>query len=71
MANDDNEDRGLDALRRSEQPDEKRAAREALEEGRTVGEGMTSPDSTQVPLSAETGKPDPRARSGERNASNR
>lgn len=25
---------------------------------RTIGKGMTSPDSTQVPLKAETGEPD-------------
>jgi hypothetical protein len=25
---------------------------------RVIGEGMTSPDSTQVPLKAETGEPD-------------
>lgn len=35
---------------------EKRAGRDE-----PLGRGMTSPDSTQVPLSAETGEPDPRA----------
>lgn len=30
-------------------------------EGRTIGRGMTSPDSTQVPLRADTGEPDEEA----------
>ncbi len=38
---------------------EKRAGRD-----KPFGRGMTSPDSTQVPLSAETGEPDERARGG-------
>jgi len=37
-------------------------AQTSSREGRTVGRGMTSPDSTQAVLSAETGEPDPRAR---------
>jgi hypothetical protein len=40
-------------------------ARKDLAEGNYVGKGMTSPDSTQVPLSAETGEPDERAISGD------
>jgi hypothetical protein len=43
-------------------------ARKDLADGNYVGKGMTSPDSTQVPLSAETGEPDERAIRGDRNA---
>lgn len=32
--------------------------RETGDRKRTLGKGMTSPDSTQVPLKAETGEPD-------------
>ena len=31
---------------------------ESSKEKRVIGKGMTSPDSTQVPLKAETGEPD-------------
>lgn len=33
-------------------------SREEGERKRTIGKGMTSPDSTQVPLKAENGEPD-------------
>lgn len=45
---------------------EKRAGRDE-----PLGRGMTSPDSTQVPLSAETGEPDERAIRGNRDQSGR
>lgn len=42
---------------------EKRAGRDE-----PLGRGMSSPDSTQVPLSAETGEPDERAVRGDESA---
>jgi hypothetical protein len=63
--NDDRE-RDEDVIRRSEDEDVRREARERRELGETIGRGMTSPDSTEIPLSAETGEPDERAR-GDRN----
>ena len=49
---------------------DKKSLDERLEEaekkhGGPLGRGMTSPDSTQVPLSAETGEPDERAIRGD------
>jgi hypothetical protein len=54
--------RDEDVIRRSEDEDVRREAWERRELGETIGRGMTSPDSTEVPLSAETGEPDERAR---------
>jgi hypothetical protein len=54
--------RDEDVIRRSEDEDVRREARERRELGETIGRGMTTPDSTEVPLSAETGEPDERAR---------
>ena len=49
MANDrDNPDAKTDDVRDPSDPAHKRV----------IGKGMTSPDSTQVPLKAETGEPD-------------
>ncbi len=59
----DNRDRSKDSPRSDDASME--AARKDLAEGRYVGKGMTSPDSTQVPLSAETGEPDERAIRGD------
>ena len=61
MADQDSDDRALDALRRADDSEVRRAAQQARESGVTIGRGMTSPDSTEVPLSAETGEPDERA----------
>jgi hypothetical protein len=61
----DNRDRDQQA--RSDD-DSMERARKDLAEGKYVGKGMTSPDSTQVPLSAETGEPDERAIRGDRSA---
>jgi hypothetical protein len=58
--------RDEDVISRSEDKDVRRKARERRELGETIGRGMTSPDSTEIPLSAETGEPDERAR-GDRN----
>ena len=58
---DRDEQRERDVVNRSEDPQVRREARERLELGETIGSGMHSPDSTQVPLSAETGEPDERA----------
>jgi hypothetical protein len=58
---DKDEQRERDLVNRSEDPQVRRAARERLERGATIGSGMSSPDSTQGPLSAETGEPDERA----------
>jgi hypothetical protein len=38
--------------------DESNASDSSSKEKRVIGKGMTSPDSTQVPLKAETGEPD-------------
>lgn len=51
MGNDrDNQDRKDQA--------DKSASSSSSKEKRVIGKGMTSPDSTQVPLKAETGEPD-------------
>jgi hypothetical protein len=39
-------------------PDDVHSKGNAPERKRVIGKGMTSPDSTQVPLKAETGEPD-------------
>jgi hypothetical protein len=54
--------RDEDVISRSEDEEVRRGARERRELGETIGRGMTSPDSTEIPLSAETGEPDERAR---------
>lgn len=59
----DNRDRDQQARN---DDDSMEGARRDLAEGKYVGKGMTSPDSTQVPLSAETGEPDERATRGDR-----
>jgi hypothetical protein len=59
------DDRDRDQQARSDD-DSMERARKDLAEGKYVGKGMTSPDSTQVPLSAETGEPDERAIRGDR-----
>ena len=59
---DRNDDRDEDVIDRSEDENVRRQARERRELGETIGRGMTSPDSTEIPLSAETGEPDERAR---------
>ena len=61
---DNDERRERDLVNRSEDPQVRRESRERLELGETIGTGMHSPDSTQVPLSAETGEPDERAMRG-------
>jgi hypothetical protein len=38
--------------------DEDETSESSSKEKRVIGKGMTSPDSTQVPLKAETGEPD-------------
>jgi hypothetical protein len=63
---DRNDRRDEDIISRGEDEDVRREARERRELGETIGRGMTSPDSTEIPLSAETGEPDERAR-GDRN----
>jgi hypothetical protein len=63
---DRNDRRDEDIISRSEDEDVRREARERRELGETIGRGMTSPDSTEIPLTAETGEPDERAR-GDRN----
>ena len=64
---DDNQtnDRAMDAVRRSDGDESREEARRARASG-TVGQGMSSADSTEAPLSAETGEPDDRALGGDR-----
>ncbi len=54
-------DSALDAVRRSDDEESRREAQRARDGGASVGRGMTSADSTEAPLSAETGEPDDRA----------
>ncbi len=61
MADRNDDDRALDAVRRSDDDESRREARRAREGGASVGRGMTSADSTEAPLSADTGEPDDRA----------
>ncbi len=53
MANDQNRDRNRDQNR-----DQNREQGRDEQRDRTIGEGMNSPDSTQMPLKASTGEPD-------------
>jgi hypothetical protein len=53
--------RALDALRKSESEESHREAQRARDAGASVGSGMTSADSTEAPLHADTGEPDDRA----------
>ncbi len=65
MADRDNDERALEALRRSDDERSREEARRAFEGGASVGRGMTSADSTEAPLSAESGEPDERALGGD------
>ena len=58
---DQERDKGRDAASPGAN-DNMSAARRARQAGQTIGRGMTSPDSTEAVLSAETGEPDERAR---------
>ena len=59
-----NDDSAMDAVRRSESDESRQEAQRARESG-TIGQGMSSADSTEAPLSAETGELDDRAMYGE------
>lgn len=56
-------DAAMDAVRQSEGEESRGEARRARASG-TIGQGMSSADSTEAPLSAETGEPDDRALGG-------
>ena len=61
MADQQNDDRALDALRRSDSDESRREAERARDGAVPLGRGMTAADSTEAPLSAETGEADDRA----------
>ena len=61
----DDDRRALDAMRQSDSEESRREAQRARDAGGPpLGRGMTAVDSTEAPLSAETGEADDRALGG-------
>ena len=65
MADQDDDRRALEAMRQSDSEESRREAQRARDAaGPPLGRGMTAVDSTEAPLSAETGEADDRALGG-------